>query len=1202
MSTISELQIKIGADASGLSSSLNKAKGDIDKAFSVNPVNEMNQAIGNLNTSVSGVIGKFNSLVGLAATGFGLNSVIQSAVDAGDAVYTLAQRLHISAGEAAEFSRVLKLTGGDVGTASTAMMRLDKSYSSNSDEGKKCKAVLDAVGVSLVGQNGKLLPINQQLAALAEGYKKANAAGMGQEYVMSTLGVRGLSLITTLERYNEAKASAGKVQGIGLNPEEMHKMALQMKEIEMQAGQLKIAFGSIFVDLFQGQGGEITTTLASTAKLIAENRQQIASTTSEVLKLLAAYEAVKIAAKVGNGITSAFSMANTQNNFAAINAAQEAALTAQQERSITKRTAMIDAAAKKEEAAYYKTVEAMGVSEAEKTAIFNEYLIKREQASMQSQAAIRTSMTEMYLSEATAATESAAVQTAAITKTGETAVAAQTAAAAAQTAAAAATEGNTAANITLAEAETVAGNAGATAAARQASGTVVATSRVKTLISAVYALAGGWMGVAAAIAYAGYKLVNYRAEKQAEQESHEYYVGGQKYTEQDGTYYQDSYDYDNTDVDGMPATVQSQVTDADTLDALNSAWFDRHKDDPDYKTQLAKEDADARQAEIDQQNEDLADALKAATAATDKNTKVKDEKTTPTYQVQTAIGNVAGNIAASHPDGEQWMGNITDDPSIQCDSFTANVYNQAGIGSIGGYDTSNNVINDEAFRAANAYHPVGDGYQPQNGDLVTFEGHVGIYQDGNIISRQSTGGVHTASMGEAESYFGPVEGYGSIAEATGNMTLTQTVDETGKVIEAAAEKLIKAKDEAYKLFTSMANTILNENGSAYQQGINKINQDVAAKQQEINKLAAAGVETSALQAELNNYKQVLEDKVVKAWHDAWYKVKDDTRKALDDVLDNYEDEARLNYDATVRALDEERKDRLKAISQSENDYEAKLAVDKWYNAQVIKAAKDRDNALAESHNKMIKQWQDQGDYNKILSNLKNHPEQRKQDLNVEGNKKIASEIVKIWDAAHQSINADIAAASDDLYGSLTTSIEGFLTRTKSAIDVVHDLGNAIMSEIARIAAQKLAGQVVGGLLGNLFGSHSGTVNSSVFSSYLPSTSFSTGGSSSYTFSNGIESMLHPFAAGGIVTAPTAGLIGETGIHEAVIPLTDNNLKSMGGGNGGLVVNITNNSDAKPQVAGQHYDASINKMVLDIVIDGASRNVNGFSGNLKAALR
>lgn len=1192
MSTISELQVKIGADASGLSSSLNKAKGDIDKAFSVNPVNEMNQAIGNLNTSVSGMIGKFNGLVGLAATGFGLNSVIQSAVDAGDAVYTLAQRLHISAGEAGEFSRILKLTGGDVGTASTAMMRLDKSYSSNSDEGKKCKAVLDSVGVSLVGQNGKLLPINQQLAALAEGYKKANAAGMGQEYVMSTLGVRGLSLITTLERYNEAKASAGKVQGIGLNPEEMHKMALQMKEIEMQAGQLKIAFGSIFVDLFSGQGGEITTTLASMAKLIAENRQQIASTTSEVLKLLAAYEAVKVVAKVGNGITSAFSIANTQNNFAAINAAQEAALTAQQERSIAKRTAMVDAAAKKEEAAYYKTVEAMGVSEAEKTAIFNEYLIKREQASMQSQAAIRTSMTEMYLSEAAAAEESAVIQQAALTKTGETAVAAQTVAAAA-------TEGNTAANVALAEAETVAGNAGATAAARQASGTVVATSRVKTLISAVYALAGGWMGVAAAIAYAGYKLVNYRAQKQAEQESHEYYVGGQKYTEKDGTYYQDSYDYDNTDVDGMPATVQSQVTDADTLDTLNSAWNDRHKNDPDYQAQLVKEDADARQAEIDQQNEELADALKAATAATEKNTKAKEDKT---YQVQTAVGTVAGNIAANHPDGEQWMGNITDDPSIQCDSFTANVYNQAGIGSIGGYDTSNNVINDEAFKAANAYHAIGDGYQAQNGDLVNFSGHVGIYQDGNVISRQSTGGVHTASMREAESYFGPVQGYGSIAEATGNMTLTQTVDETGKVIEAAAEKLIKAKDEAYKLFQTMANTVLNENGTTYQQGMNKINQDVAAKQQEINKLAAAGVDMAALQAELNNYKQVLNDKVVKAWHDAWYKVKDDTRKALDDVLDNYEDEARLNYDATVRALDEERKDRLKAISQSENDYEAKLAVDKWYNAQVIKAAKDRDNSLSESHNKMIKQWQDQGDYNKILSNLKNNPEQRKQDLDVEGNKKIASEIVKIWDAAHQSINADIAAASDDLYGSLTTSIEGFLTRTKSAIDVVHDLGNAIMSEIARVAAQKLAGQVVGGLLDNLFGNHSGTVNSSVFSSYLPSTSFSTGGSSSYSFSNPIESMLHPFAAGGIVTAPTAGLIGETGIHEAVIPLTDNNLKSIGGGNGGVVVNITNNSDAKPQVTGQHYDASINKMVLDIVIDGASRNVNGFSGNLKAALR
>ena len=147
MSTILELQIKIGADSSGLSSSLNQAKSDIDKTFAVNPIKEMNTAVNNLNSSVSGLIGKFNGLVGLAAGGFGISAAIQSAVDAGDAVYLLSQRMNVSAGEASEFSRILKITGGDAGTAAKAMMRLDKSYSDDSASGKKCKAILDA-GVS----------------------------------------------------------------------------------------------------------------------------------------------------------------------------------------------------------------------------------------------------------------------------------------------------------------------------------------------------------------------------------------------------------------------------------------------------------------------------------------------------------------------------------------------------------------------------------------------------------------------------------------------------------------------------------------------------------------------------------------------------------------------------------------------------------------------------------------------------------------------------------------------------------------------------------------------------------------------------------------------------------------------------------------------------------------------------------------------
>ena len=165
------------------------------------------------------------------------------------------------------------------------------------------------------------------------------------------------------------------------------------------------------------------------------------------------------------------------------------------------------------------------------------------------------------------------------------------------------------------------------------------------------------------------------------------------------------------------------------------------------------------------------------------------------------IGQSVIAMADSHPEREQWMGNITSDPSIKCDYFTANVYSQAGIPSIGGVDTSSSAINDSAFSAANAFHPVGDGYSPKPGDLVSFAGHVGIYMGNDeIISRQSSMGVHRASISEAESYFGAVQGYGSIGEATGlnNDPIENT--SSANTQQSMQDDILKTARERVKLF------------------------------------------------------------------------------------------------------------------------------------------------------------------------------------------------------------------------------------------------------------------------------------------------------------------------------------------------------------------------------------------------------------------
>ena len=179
MSVLTALMVKIGADSSGLRKELKTAKRDIDRTFSRDPVSGFEEALTGTASKVSSLITKFNTAVVLAGGGFGLTALISSAVTAGDSIKDLSEKLRISTAEAEMFSRTVKLAGGDVDTASGAMMRLDSTITGSGEKAEKTRAILDSLGVSLTDHNGKLLPLNEQLKNLAQGYQAASDAGYG---------------------------------------------------------------------------------------------------------------------------------------------------------------------------------------------------------------------------------------------------------------------------------------------------------------------------------------------------------------------------------------------------------------------------------------------------------------------------------------------------------------------------------------------------------------------------------------------------------------------------------------------------------------------------------------------------------------------------------------------------------------------------------------------------------------------------------------------------------------------------------------------------------------------------------------------------------------------------------------------------------------------------------------------------------------
>ena len=271
-----------------------KAQENFNKAMNVAPINGVSNAVQNATGRVQGFVGKIAGLAAMGATGFGLTALVGNSVEAGEATYQLATKLHLTAAEAGQFSKIMSFTGGDVDLAAKTIMKLDKSISSSGKAGENARAKLTEWGVSLTDANGKLLPVNDQMKRLAEGYKKASEAGREQEFVMNTLGPKGMELAKTLKGYDEAAEMAAKVKTVGLDPMQMHQLALNMKLLKAEGAQLQLAFTSAFAPLVAELLPLIIPQMQNLATWLAKNKQEIATFASGAIKFAALYESSKL--------------------------------------------------------------------------------------------------------------------------------------------------------------------------------------------------------------------------------------------------------------------------------------------------------------------------------------------------------------------------------------------------------------------------------------------------------------------------------------------------------------------------------------------------------------------------------------------------------------------------------------------------------------------------------------------------------------------------------------------------------------------------------------------------------------------------------------------------------------------------------------------------------------------------------------------
>ena len=1217
--TIADLEVRIGADSNQFKQELQKVETQVGKAFNVNPINEFSTSVDSVTGRVGSLVSKFTAIAGIMAGGFGLTSMIEGSVKAGEAVYQLSQRYQITTKEASEMNRILKITGSDADTAAKTIMRLDKALSGNSNEGKKAQETLKLFGVSLTDTNGKMLPINQQLAELAKGYKAAADAGYGQEYVMNTLGVRGLALISVLQNYNEAAEVASKVKGIGLNPEEMHKASIQLKEMELQFGQLKLASGAAITPLVMELLPQLLPYLQESAVWINKNKNEIASTAKTLVQIVALYESIKIAKKAAAAVNAVVSTVKNSQSPMGLDTAE---LTRAQEAQINKALRDNERVYAQMRREAIKTANQQKLSAEETSAFLAQEFSKISIKATQSAEQIRAAMTlgfqsvraeaaessiavnRSILSTGVAAEESANLHVAANVrkvesdmavvasqgKVGVAATVAGTKAVEASATATAAATANIEKNAVLAASYEGVGVRATTAGAVAVSAAGRAMGAVTTLTRAVWALAGGWLGVAAAVGFALYSMGQANKAEAEFQHANEVTLmdKGKKYhlaKNRDGkvVFANDSAGYVE-----VPERLRNKYE--SYVSAQKKASADAALGE--IKAEQAK-----MQAELATQMQNISnigDSIsKTSTTTTHKDTSSAAE--TVRFMInqgidpRIAFGIAGGNMLESggntknlnakavNPNGgafgiQQWLLDRKED-----------LFNFAKQNHSDPYD----IHTQQAFQVYEMlYGKEKDNYKKALAELGNSQdvGLAAKLVDKWITRSEGTEDIRSQKAANAQLLYKDMKGEGGL---------------TGADILRRQKSIDDAKKDLKNLEGELKQSITGEIGTSYESEIQKIEEDVRKKSEAIKKIKDVSdtIDTSNAEKLLNQFKTVEVDKVNKKLQEQRDKLKLDTAKINAEILGNYKDLAEKQFIVSKSELDREREERLKSVAKQKDDAEAKAQVEEWYTAKYKALVTERETAERESYDKAVKLAISRHDKNRLqqLTSSKD----AKQYRDWEGDTAKLQTFYKLWEQGNMSMSAATAEAAESFASGLSSIFSNLATDITSVKDLTQNMGKLILSTVVNIIAKIAAARLAAALLGQSLGGGTPSIASG-------------GNVQKLTMQGFVNSAIarmpnmptYKFASGGVITAPVMSLMGEGKDNEAVLPLNQNTFASLGRniantiGGGPVMVNVNNYTNSKVTVTEETSTGDIKTQIVNIVIEEIASNRNGSQDILK----
>lgn len=176
----------------------------------------------------------------------------------------------------------------------------------------------------------------------------------------------------------------------------------------------------------------------------------------------------------------------------------------------------------------------------------------------------------------------------------------------------------------------------------------------------------------------------------------------------------------------------------------------------------------------------------------------------------------------------------------------------------------------------------------------------------------------------------------------------KSTDKAAREAARLAEKIKSVTEKVQQSIASLAHDIVNEVGTTYEKGMDALHQKMEQMQKEIKEASDLGIDTTDLRVKLDEYANIVKEKVTKAWREANEDLRSETALTWAQVNKDVRAEAEATYQIGVTKLNREKENRLKEVALTRDSAEARVAVEQWAAAEMARLDQQRVEAMRKS--------------------------------------------------------------------------------------------------------------------------------------------------------------------------------------------------------------------------------------------------------------